>query len=59
MIGKLTLERRLNESVVIEIDGREVEVIVSKIGESRIKLTFIADDEVAIIRKELALGPES
>lgn len=54
MIGKLTLERRLNESVVIEIDGREVEVIVSKIGESRIKLTFIADDKVAIIRKELA-----
>ena len=47
----LVLARRVGESILI---GDDVEVKVSEISKSQVRMTFFAPDEVAIVRKEIS-----
>jgi carbon storage regulator len=51
----LVIRRRAGESVLI---GDEVEVRVTEIGPTRVKLCILAPKEVVILRKEVKLTRE-
>jgi carbon storage regulator len=51
----LVIRRRAGESVLI---GDEVEVRVTEIGPTRVKLCILAPKEVLIVRKEVKLTRE-
>lgn len=48
----LVLGRRLNESIVVIVDGREITITVTQVG-TVTKLGFEAPDDVRIVRSEL------
>jgi carbon storage regulator CsrA len=56
MNGGLILTRRVGESCLCVIDDKEMLVIVEKIDGNRVRLKFVADQSIKIIRTELTLG---
>jgi carbon storage regulator CsrA len=56
MNGGLILTRRVGESCLCTIDGKEMLVVVEKIDGNRVRLKFVADKSIKVIRTELTLG---
>lgn len=61
--GHLVLERRVNQSIIIESESGDVEVVVAAVkleeGKSpRVKLLIKAPRSTTILRKELAVEYE-
>lgn len=52
-MGNLILERSAGESLLIQVDGREIEVTIVKTSEAKTKLSIQADKEVLILRSEI------
>lgn len=52
----LLLGRRVGESCVCFLGDQEVEVVVEEIVGKRVRLRFIADQSVEILRSELLEG---
>jgi carbon storage regulator CsrA len=53
----LSLQRNIDEVVVINVDGKRIEVMVCQISGHGAKLGFTADRDVVIMRKELLGRP--
>lgn len=51
----LSLTRRTGESCVCSLGGQEIEVKVEAIDRKRVRLRFVADRSVTILREELIL----
>jgi len=49
----LSLTRRVGESCICLIDGKEIVVTVEDTGLGRVRLRFVADRSVLILRQEL------
>lgn len=54
----LVLARKTGESCVCTIDGKELVVLVEEIACNRVRLRFIADRSIDIVRSELVGGDE-
>lgn len=49
----LILARRLDQKTVLRLpDGREIIVVVTEIGEGKVRLGFVADPDIAIVRDD-------
>jgi carbon storage regulator CsrA len=53
----LSLQRNIDEVVVINVDGKRIEVMVCQISGHGCRLGFTADRDVVIMRKELIGRP--
>jgi len=50
----LSLSRKKRETVVLKLeDGRLIEVLVLEIRSGQVRLGFLADPKIVIVRKEL------
>lgn len=49
----LILERKIGEKIVIEVNGKRVEVVLFDTQANRAKIGFIADPDVYVYRKEI------
>ena len=49
----LLLSRRLGESCVCFLGDQEVEIVVEEICNGKVRLRFIADQSIEILRSEL------
>jgi|688.fasta_scaffold1683706_2 carbon storage regulator CsrA len=53
-MARLVLTRRLNESVIVHIDGQVVATVkLSRLDHNSARLTFVADPSVSIDREEI------
>ena len=49
----LTLERKENESILIQHEGQELWIKVRQAGHGKIKLDFVGPGDFVILREEL------
>ena len=51
----LVLSRRLDEKIIVTIDGKTVlEITIADIQKGKVRLSFVADGNVKIWREEIA-----
>lgn len=55
----LTLTRKSGEALVLRLGEKEIGVMVDKKRAGQVKLSFAADDDIQIIRKELLNEPST
>jgi len=49
----LSLSRKKDQSIIILVDNREIEIVVSHIAQSKVQLKIAADQSIKIYRKEM------
>ena len=55
----LVITRKTNESILIEADGKSIEIVVLETTRDRVKLGVDAPREVKIVRSELLMAQNS
>lgn len=49
----LSLSRKKDQSIILIVDNKEIEVVISSISQSKVQLRIAADQSVKIFRKEM------
>jgi len=49
----LSLSRKKDQSIIILVDNKEIEIVVSHIAQSKVQLKIAADQSIKIYRKEM------
>lgn len=49
----LSLSRKKDQSIIIVVDNKEIEIVVSHISQSKVQLKIAADQSIKIYRKEM------